>query len=127
MTVLLAKIDTPAESPGVSKSSRLKFQTKIDYIPSMSGKQYETANAQVEFEDTLYPDAHIFLFQELVEELPDASAVIMPYLYLKAGIKCRKVTGWAAVKSEMKQMHFRDTFKSKHYRELNEYQKKSIL
>ena len=33
----------------------------------------------------------------------------------------------AAAKYEMNQLHYRDTFKPNHYRDLNEYQKKSIL
>ena len=51
----------------------------------------------------------------------------MTQLYLKSVMKHCKMKGLAAAKYEMKHLHFRDTFKPKHYIELNEYQKKSIL
>ena len=93
----------------------------------MSGKKYETVTIQVECEDNLNLDAHIFLFQELIGEVSDVEAVIMTQLSLKAGIKCWKGKGQSAAKYEMKQLHFRSTFKPKHYRDLNEDHKKSIL
>ena len=58
-----AKIATPEEIPGVRRYYQLKVQTKPDYIPSMSGKKYETVNTQVECEETLNPYAHVFLCQ----------------------------------------------------------------
>ena len=77
VTIFTANIATPEETPGVSRSSLVNFQTKPDYIPSTSVKKYETVNTQVEFEDTFHPDAHMFLRQELIEEVPDVAAVIM--------------------------------------------------
>ena len=59
--------------------------------------------------------------------MPDAAAFIMTQLYLKSFMKFRKVKGLATAKYEMKQIHFRDTFKLRHYRKLNKYHKKSIL
>ena len=91
----------------------------------MSGKKYETITTQVEFEETLHPDAHMFLCQELIEEVPDAAADIITQLSLKAGMKCWKEKGQAAAKSDMKQLDFRYTFKPKHYRDLNEDEKKN--
>ena len=93
----------------------------------MSDNQYETVNNLLECEDTLHTDSHMFFCQELIEELSDAEALIMMQLSLKADMKRCKVKGWAADKSDMKQLHFRDTFKPSHYIELNEYHKKSIL
>ena len=69
----------------------------------------------------------MFLCQELIEEVPDAAAFIMAQLSLKAGMKCWKVKGQAAAKYEMKQLHFIDTLNKNYYRDLNEYQKNSIL
>ena len=77
MTILTAKITIPEETPGVCKSSWLKSQTEPDYIQIVSGKKYETVNTQVECEENLNPDAHMFPFQELIEEVPDVSSVIM--------------------------------------------------
>ena len=42
-------------------------------------------------------------------------------------MKHRKRKGQVEAKYEMEQLHFRDNFKPKHYRDLYEYQKKSIL
>ena len=81
----------------------------------------------MECEETLHPYSHMFLCQKLIEEVPDAAAVIMAQLYLKEGMKHWKGKGQAEAKYEMKQLHFRDTFKTNHYIYLNEYQKKSIL
>ena len=77
MNIFPSKIATPEEIPGVCISSRVKFQTKRDYIPSMSDKKYETVNTQVECEEALHPDTHMFLCQELIEEVPDAAELIM--------------------------------------------------
>ena len=51
----------------------------------------------------------------------------MTQLSLKAGMKSWKGKEQTGDKSDTNQMHFRDSLKSKHYRYLNEYQKKSIL
>ena len=123
----MAKIYTLEETPGVCISNWVRFQTNPDYIPSMSGKKYETVNTQVECEDTFHPDAYMFLCQELIEEVPDVAAVIMTQLSLKSGMKSWKGKGRAETKYEMKQLHLRDNFKPEHYIYLNEYQKKSIL
>ena len=61
--ILPTKIDTPEETQGVRRSSRVKFQTKPYYIPSMSGKKYENVNNQIECEETLHLYAHMFIFQ----------------------------------------------------------------
>ena len=79
MTIFLIKIDTPEETPGVRRSYQEKLKINSDYLPSMSGKQYETVNNQVEYKETLHPDAHMFLYQELIEEVTDAEAVIMTH------------------------------------------------
>ena len=63
MTILSANIDTPEETLGVRRSYRVKIQTKSEYTPSISDKKQETINTQVECEETLHPDAHIFLCQ----------------------------------------------------------------
>ena len=109
------------------RSSQVRFQTKQDYIPSKSVKLYETVNTQVEFEDAFHPDAQVFFCQKLIEEVPDATAVIMLQLSLNLGINNWKVKGIAEAESEINQLHFVDTFKPRHYIELNEDQKKIIL
>ena len=122
-----ARIATPHETTRVRRSFQLIYQNKIDYIPSMSGKKYETVNTQVECEDIFHPDYHMIFCQELIEEVPDATAVIMAQLSLNTGMKSWKGKWQAEAQSETKQLHFRDTFKQNHYRDLNEHQEKSIL
>ena len=39
--------DTPEATPGVCRSSQVRVKTEQDYIPSMSGKKYETVNTLV--------------------------------------------------------------------------------
>ena len=68
----------------------------------MAYKRYETVNTQLECEDTLHTDAHMFLCQQLIEELPETAVVIMTHLYLKVGMNIWKGKGRSATKSEMK-------------------------
>ena len=76
-------------------------------------------NTLFECEETFHPDSHIFICQELIEEASDVAEVIIIKLSLKEDMKRWKVKGQAAAKSEMKQLHFRDTFKPRYHRELN--------
>ena len=68
---------------------------------------------------TLHPDYHMVFSQELIEELPEAAAVIMTLLFFKTGMKSWKQKDRAATKYDTKQLHFRDTLKPRHYIELN--------
>ena len=77
VTIFTVNIATPEETPGVCISSWVISQTKLDYIPSIPGKKYETLNTLLKREEILHPDAHIFFCQELIEEVPDTESVIM--------------------------------------------------
>ena len=77
VTIFTVNIVTPEETTGVCISSWVISQTKLDYIPSMSGKKYETLNTLLKRGEILQPDAHMFFYQELIEEVPDTEAVIM--------------------------------------------------
>ena len=54
-------------------------------------------------------------------------AIIMTQLSLNMGMKTWKDKGRSAAKSEMKQLHMCDTFITKHYKDLDVVQRKSIL
>ena len=54
-------------------------------------------------------------------------AVIMTQLSLNMRLKTWKDKGRSAAKAEMKQLHMRDTFIPKHYKDLDVVQRKSIL
>jgi hypothetical protein len=93
----------------------------------MSGSKYAVAVAQLENHGALHPDAHMMFYQSMVENQPDVVAAIMTQLSLKAGMKEWGKEAHKAVHSEMKQLHFRDTFKPMHWHELDEEQKKTVL
>jgi len=58
---------------------------------------------------------------------PDVVAVVMTQLSLKAGLKTWGDRGHEAAHKEMKQLHMRDTFLPKHWKELNPTQKVTVL
>jgi hypothetical protein len=75
------------EIPGVRKSTRVRVQTKPQYQPSFNGKKYEVAASQLDFPDILHPDSHL-IFSQLTEEIaPEAVAIIMTQLSLRAGLR----------------------------------------
>jgi len=120
--------DGPDEIPGVRRSTRIRFKTKPQHTPSMQGSKCSCAVTQLEDHGVIHPEAHS-LFQEGTESQsePDIVAATMMQLSLKAGLKRWGSKAKAAVHSEMKQLHFRDTFKLMHWNELSDSQKKSTL
>jgi hypothetical protein len=102
----------PEEIPGVRRSTRVGVQTKPGHTPSMSGSsKYAYAVAQMESEQALHRDAHMFFNHCLCQYEPDVVAMIMTQLSLKAGLKQWGKKATAAAQSEMKQLHFRETLK----------------
>ncbi len=75
----------------------------------------------------LNPDAHMFTQTDFYQSEPDVVAAVMTQLSLKAGLKTWGTKARSAVKSEMKQLHMRDTFKPKHMRELTHTQRQMVL
>jgi hypothetical protein len=81
------------------------------YVPSMSGKTYEYATTQL----------------ALTTHHPQIVEMILSQLMLKAAInKWGKRAETAAV-AEMKQLHWRNTFKPVNYNDLNTQQRQTIL
>ena len=114
-------------TPGVRRSTRTRVQAKPAYEPSFTGKKYEAAATQLDYPDVLHPDAHL-LFSQLTEEVqPEAVAVIMTQLSLRAGLKKWGKEAEAAAKGEMKQLHMRNNFQPVHLKDLTEKEKASIL
>ena len=116
-----------AESTGVRRSTRVKFQTRADYVPSMTGSKYALATMQLENHGVLHPGLHMSFFQHMVEQEPDTVAAIMTQMSLKAGLKAWGKQAHNAAYMEMKQQHFRDTFWPLHFKALSNEQKKRIL
>jgi hypothetical protein len=97
-----------AENAGVRRSSRAKT-APTSYTPGFHGKPY-SFHLQL-----LHPDTHLsFLTHEVFATPtdPQVLATIMTQLSLKVGLKAWGDKASQAVHSEMKQLHFRDTFLS---------------
>jgi hypothetical protein len=75
----------------------------------------------------LHPDAHMFAQSDFCQSNPNVVASIMTQLSLKAGLKEWGETAHLAAHSEMKQLHFRNTFKLKHWHELTHAQRQMAL
>jgi hypothetical protein len=93
----------------------------------MSGSKYSYAVTQLESHGVINPDAHMFVQEDFYQAEPDVVAAIMTQLSLKAGLKQWGAKAFTAAESEMKQLHFRDTFKPKHWRELTHNQRQTVL
>jgi hypothetical protein len=90
------------------------------YTLSMSGFKYSHAVTQLESQGVLNPDAHMFVQAYLYQAEPEVVAAIMTQLSLKAGLKEWVDEAFTAAQSEMKQLHFRNMLKPRHWRELSQ-------
>jgi hypothetical protein len=115
-----------AQPTGVRRSTQTKTQTK-SYTPSMTGSKYSYAIMQLENYGVLNPDAHMFVQEDFYQEEPDVVAAVMTQLSLKSGLKEWGDRAHAAVHSEMKQLHFRNTFKPMHWKKLTDIQCQMVL
>ena len=129
----------PAESTGVRRSSRTRNPSK-NYVPSFTGSKYAVAVQFLEFQESVnkaleemesgevcHPDAHLSFFQSMCEEEPDVVQAIMTQMSLKAGLKAWGEKAEKAAYGEMKQLHFRDTFRPVHWKDLSAEQRSRIL
>ena len=69
------KPERPTEIPGVRKSSRVKFQTKQDYIPITTGSKFAVIMVQLEYKIAIHPDAHMFSMKIQKEPLEVITAI----------------------------------------------------
>jgi hypothetical protein len=69
----------------------------------------------------------MFVQEDFYQSDPDVMAHIMTQLSLKSGLKQWGDKAHAAVMSEMKQLHFRNTFKPKHWSKLLKTQRQTVL
>jgi hypothetical protein len=93
----------------------------------MTGSKYSYAVTQLETQGVLNPYAHMFVQQDFYQAEPDAVEAIMTQLSLKAGLKEWGDQAFTASRSEMKQLHLQSTFKPKHWRELSQVQRQTVL
>jgi hypothetical protein len=122
-----APVALPAQAPELRRSTRVMSQTNQGYTPSLSGSKYSYAVAQLESQGVLNPDSHMFVQEDFYQAGPDVVAAIMTQLSLKAGLKKWGEEAFMAAQSEMKQLHFRNTFNPKHWRELSQVQRHTVL
>ena len=80
----------------------------------MLDSKYSYAVTQMESQGVLNRDAHMFVHEEFYQAEPDVVASFMKKLSLKSGLRAWGDKACTAVQSEMKQLHFRNTFKPKH-------------
>jgi hypothetical protein len=93
----------------------------------MTGSKYSYAVMQLETHEVLHPDSHMFVQEDFYQSDPNVVAHVMTQLSLKSGLKQWGNKACAAVTSEMKQLHFRNMFKPKHWSELSMTQCQTVL
>ena len=103
-----------AEAPPLRRSSGSRTQTK-HCTPSMSSTKCSHAAMQLANEGLLHPDAHVFIQEDFCQAKPEAVAMIMTHMSLKAGLKAWGERATKAAHSEMKQLHMRNTFEPMHW------------
>jgi hypothetical protein len=86
----------------------------------MTGSEYSYAITQLETQEVLNPDAHMFVQEHFYQAGPDIVAAIMTQLSLKAGLKEWGDRAFTADRYEMQQLHLRNTFKPEHWHELSQ-------
>ena len=103
-------VEPSNEQAGTRRSSRNRSAPQA-YVPSMKGKSYGYSATQLE-DSTFEP--------KIVE-------MIMTQLTLKAAIKMWGSDAKIAAEAEMKQLHWRNSFKPVRWSELSDEKKKTIL
>jgi hypothetical protein len=115
------------QTAGLRRSTRVKIQPNL-YEPTMTGSKYSYAITQLETRGVLHRDPDMFVKEDFYQSDPDVVAHIMTQLSLKNGfLKQWGNKAYAAVTSEMKQLHFRNTFRPKHWSELSKTQRQTVL
>ena len=89
----------------------------------MSGPKYSYAVIHLESQELLNPDAHMFVQEWFYQAEPYVVASVMTQLSLKSVLRAWGYKAYTAVQSKMNPLHFRNTFKTKHWRELTHTQR----
>jgi hypothetical protein len=93
----------------------------------MTSSKYSYAVMQLETQGVLYPDYHMFIQEDFYQANPNVMVHVMTQLSLRSGFKQWGDKAYVVVTSEMKQLHFRNTFKPKHWNELSKTQCQVVL
>jgi uncharacterized protein YuzE len=93
----------------------------------MSGSKFFYAVTQIESQGVFKHNAHMFVQEDFYQAETDVVAAIMTQLSLKDGLKERGDEAFMDAQSEMNQLDFRNMFKPKHWRELSQVQRHTVL
>jgi hypothetical protein len=94
---------------------------------SMTGSKYSYAVTHMESQVVLNPDAHMFVQEDFFQAEPNVVAAIMTQLSLMADLKEWGDQAFTAAQSEIKQLNFWNIFKPKHWREMSQIQRHTLL
>jgi hypothetical protein len=121
-----SEVSQPMETTGLQRSMRVRLQPK-HYEPTTTGSKYSYAIMQLETHGVLHPDSHTFVQEDFYQSDPNVMAHVMTQISLKSGLKRWGDKAYAAVTSEMKQLHSRKTLKPKHWNELSETHRQTVM
>jgi hypothetical protein len=62
-----APVTEPAQATGLRRSTRVRFQAKSAYAPSMTGSKYSYEVTQMESQGLLNPDSHVFVQEAFIK------------------------------------------------------------
>jgi hypothetical protein len=129
------RVETLAPSPkkGMAAPNARNRKQPEKYAPSMKGNKYAVALTQIVA--SLKGSKHAMSMAQMSVKLmskgahrkADTVGMIMAHLSMKAAIKKWGQEAVYAVTKEMKQLHWRDSYKPKHWHELTKKQKEQIL
>ncbi len=114
------------EQPTATRRSTRVRKAPQQYVPTMTGNKYQYAAAQLA-QGVLYPDAHMFVQEDFYQHDIDVIETVMTQLSLKAALKEWGNDANKAAYSEAKQLHWRNSFKAVHHKDLTAEQRLQIL
>ena len=82
---------------------------------------------RVEDEKDMATINHMFVQEDFYQAELDVVAAVMTQLSMKAGLIEWGDKALSAVKSEMKQLHFRNNFRPKHWKDLTAIHRRTVL
>ncbi len=128
-------VETPAPSPkkGMPAQNARNRKQPEKYVPSMKGNKDAVALTQIAA--SLKGSKHAMSMAQMSVKLmskgahmkPDTVGMIMAQLSMKAAIKKWGQEAEYVIAKEMKQLHWRDSYKPKHWHDLTKKQKEQIL
>ena len=93
----------------------------------MTGKRYKYAIIQLEIQGVLHPDAHMFVQEYFYQAEPEVVISILTQFSLKAGFKSLGYNDNSVAKSDIKQMHLRNTFIPMHRCDMTNEERHIVL